>query len=140
MDEDSDSESDSSISTPGIKTNEKRKRPKAKRIQSFVDEWLSDKQFKYWLSKRVGKENKPQPYCNCCQKFVTCSKTGLKRHSTSSQHKKNINATGSCAGTLTSCFTNASTRDESSSIEIKLSALPLSLPNIIYPFRYQIIW
>ena len=60
--------------------------------------------------------------CNTCQKFVTCSKTGLKRHSTSTLHQKNVKATAGCSGTLTSLFTKAATRDESSSIEIKLCA------------------
>ena len=39
-----------------------KKRKRSKHVQSFVDEWLTDKQFKEWLSKRVGKESKPQPY------------------------------------------------------------------------------
>ena len=109
-----------------------KKRKRSKHVQSFVDEWLADKQFKEWLSKRVGKESKPQPYCKYCQKFVTCTKTGLKRHSTSNIHQKNTKDT-SVAGTLTSYFTKSATRDETSSMEIKLCAfiaehnLPISL-------------
>ena len=80
-----------------------KKRKRSKHVQSFVDEWLTDKQFKEWLSKRVGKESKPQPYCKYCQKFVTCTKTGLKRHSTSNIHQKNTKDT-SVARTLTSYF------------------------------------
>lgn len=78
--------------------------------------------------------------CNTCQKFVTCSKTGLKRHSTSALHQKNIKATAGCSGTLTSLFTKAATRDESSSIEIKLCAfiaeynLPISLSDDFVEF------
>ena len=46
----------------------------------------------------------------------------LKRHSTSTLHLKNVKATAGCSGTLTSLFTKAATRDESSSIEIELCA------------------
>ena len=108
-----------------------KKRKRSKHVQSFVDEWLTDKQFKEWLSKRVGKENKPQPYCKYCQKFVTCTKTGLKRHSTSNIQKNTKDT--SVAGMLTSYFTKSATRDETSSMEIKLCAfiaehnLPISL-------------
>lgn len=130
MDEDSsDSNSESDSHCLQVQT---KKRKRSKQVQSFVDEWLTDKQFKEWLSKRVGKENKPQPYCKYCQKFVTCSKTSLKRHSTSNIHHKNTKDT-SAAGTLTSYFTKSATRDETSSMEIKLCAfiaehnLPISL-------------
>ena len=130
MDEESsDSNSDADLLCLQGQT---KKRKRSKHVQSFVDEWLTDKQFKEWLSKRVGKENKPQPYCKYCQKFVTCTKTGLKRHSTSNIHQKNTKDT-SVAGTLTSYFTKSATRDETSSMEIKLCAfiaehnLPISL-------------
>jgi hypothetical protein len=135
MDEDSsdsNSESDPHCSQE-IPTNAK-KRKRSKQVQSFVDEWLNDKQLKEWISKRVGKENKPQPYCKICQRFVTCSKTGLKRHSTSNLHQKIAKDTSVVGtGTLTSYFTKSATRDETSSMEIKLCAfiaehnLPISL-------------
>ena len=62
----------------GSSCSKKRKRPK--QVQSFVDSWLTDKQFKDLLTKKagVGTDKKPQPFCKTCRMFLTCSKTGLK--------------------------------------------------------------
>jgi hypothetical protein len=62
----------------GSSCSKKRKRPK--QVQSFVDSWLTDKQFKDLLTKKagVGTDKKPQPFCKTCRKFLTCPKTGLK--------------------------------------------------------------
>lgn len=93
--------------------------------------WLINN-LKNGFQKELWKKTKPQPYCKYCQKFVTCSKTSLKRHSTSNIHHKNTKDT-SAAGTLTRYFTKSATRDETSSMEIKLCAfiaehnLPISL-------------
>ena len=63
-----------------------RKRPK--QIQGFVDSWLLEPQFKSWLTKKIGTGKKAQPFCKTCSKFVTCSKTSLKQHQTSTYHKR----------------------------------------------------
>ncbi|XP_028408810.1 uncharacterized protein LOC114531390 [Dendronephthya gigantea] len=121
-------ETSPSTSCPNPK---KRKRPK--QTQSFVDRWLTEQQFSGWLTKRLGTDQKPQPFCKSCNKFVTCSKTGLKRHLISKSHQnRHATSTASCS-TITNLFNKATNRHETSSIEIKLCAfiaehnLPLSL-------------
>ena len=115
----------------------KRKRPK--HVQAFVDSWLSDKQFEGWLCKRIGRGNTCQPYCKVCDKFLTCSKTGLKRHLATYLHQKR-SATTENTSTITSLFTKAATKEQSSSMEIKLCAfiaehnLPISLSDDMLEF------
>lgn len=83
--------------------------------------------------KKVGPNKKQQPFCKTCSKFITCSKTGLKRHLSSASHKKSHASSTANSSTITSLFNKASSRDEASSMEIKLCAfisehnLPISL-------------
>ena len=108
------------------------KRKRSKQTQSFVDHWLTNKEFKYWLCKRVGKDNKVQPYCKTCGRFLTCSKTGLKRHLATTLHQSNSRDTAHTS-TIKSHLTKAATQEDSSLMEIKLCAfiaehdLPISL-------------
>ena len=55
-----------------------RKRKRSKQTQSFVDHWLTNKEFKDWLCKRVGKDNKVQPYCKTCGRFFDMFKNRTK--------------------------------------------------------------
>ena len=47
---------------------------------------LHDSEFKPWLSKKPGKDGKLKPFCSWCDIQITCSKTGIRRHSLSSRH------------------------------------------------------
>ena len=47
-------------------------------------------EFKGWLSKSTGLKGNIMSYCLPCQKNVTCSKTGIKRHAESGAHKENM--------------------------------------------------
>ena len=50
---------------------------KHKRQQPFIENWLQLPQFKEWLVRRIGKDQKPKPYYELRQKQLTCSKTGI---------------------------------------------------------------
>lgn len=116
----------SSSSTSGEPAKKRKKKD-----QAFVDSWLTSSEFKGWLIKKVGANNKANPYCKLCGKVVTCSKTGLKRHMASNNHEKNSKATQS--NTIANIFSKVTTRDETSAMEIKLCSfiaehnLPLSI-------------
>ena len=73
------------VTSTSCPSPKKRKRPK--QTQSFVDSWLTEQQFSGWLTKRLGTDRKPQPFCKTCNRFVTCTKTGLKRHLVSKSHQ-----------------------------------------------------
>ena len=60
---------------------------KKKKDQAFVDSWLTNCEFKNWLTK-VGANNQVTASCTICDKMVTCSKTGLKRHMGGNKHQK----------------------------------------------------
>lgn len=60
MDYSNSSSSEDDVSHSSNSTN---KRKRQKHVQSFVDAWLTEKQFKDWLCKRVGKNNTAQPFC-----------------------------------------------------------------------------
>ena len=139
--DDSDIDSDSSVEEErqeeSLSSRIKRKRPK--QVQAFVDGWLTDKQFKGWLCKRIGKGNTSQPFCKVCDKFLACSKTSLKRHLATSLHQ-NRSATTGTTSTITSLFTKAASQEQTSSMEIKLCAflaehnLPISLSDDLLDF------
>ena len=67
----------------------KRKTAKRKK-QRFQYEWLQMNEFKGWLSKSTGLRGNIMPYCLPCQKNVTRSKTGIKRHAESGAQKENM--------------------------------------------------
>lgn len=69
MDYSNSSSSEDDVSHSSNSTN-KRKRQQ-KHVQSFVDAWLTEKQFKDWLCKRVGKNNTAvaQPFCKVWKGF-----------------------------------------------------------------------
>ena len=99
----------------------KRKRPK--QTESFVDSWLTEQQFSGWLTKRLGNDRKPQPFCKTCNRFVTCSKTGLKRHLVSKSHQtKYATSTASCS-TITSLFTVTGPQTEMKRVRWKLNCV-----------------
>lgn len=136
--ENQESATTSTVTSTSCPSPKKRKRPK--QTQSFVDSWLTEQQFSGWLTKRLGNDRKPQPFCKTCNRFVTCTKTGLKRHLVSKSHQtKYATSTASCS-TITSLFNRATNRDETSSMEIKLCAfiaehnLPLSLADDLVKF------
>ena len=119
-------------------TNSSRKRPK--QIQGFVDSWLSGPQFKSWLTKKIGTGKKAQPFCKTCSKFVTCSKTGLKRHQTSAYHKRCHDSSIGSTSTIPSLFNQSKIRDGTSSMEIKICIfisehnLPISIADAFVEF------
>lgn len=127
-------ESPSSNLTPA------KKRKRSKQIQGFVDSWLSEPQFKSWLTKKIGNGKKAQPFCKTCSKFVTCSKTGLKRHQTSTYHKRCHDASIGSTSTIPSLFNQPTIRDATSSMEIKMCAfisehnLPISIADAFVEF------
>ena len=96
---------------------------------------MTDKQFKGWLYKRIGRDNTPQPFCKVCEKFLACSKTGLKRHLATSLHQNRSATTGN-TNTITSLFTKAASQEQSSSMEKNYAHLLLS---IIYQYLCQMI-
>lgn len=126
----SESESDDEEShdeTPS--TSKKRKH--TPRDQPFMDNWLEVPEFKGWLTKRLS-GRKMKPYCNLCEKFLTCSKTGVKRHKLSKKHQENLNSK-SRTSSIRQMMNQATTADASTSMEVKLCAfvaqhnMPLSL-------------
>jgi hypothetical protein len=136
--ENQESATTSTATSTSCPSPKKRKRPK--QAQSFVDSWLTEQQFSGWLTKQLGTERKPQPFCNTCSRFITCSKTGLKRHLVSKSHQtKYATSTGRCS-TITSLFDRATNRNETPTMEIKLCAfiaehnLPLSLADDLVTF------
>ena len=84
----SESESDDEESHETPSGSKKRKLPP--RDQPFMDNWLGVPEFKGWLAKRLSGK-KMKPYCNLCEKFLTCSKTGVKRHMVSKKHQEKSN-------------------------------------------------
>jgi hypothetical protein len=114
-----------------LPSSKKEKQPK--QIQSFVDGWLTDEKFKGWLIKKIGTDKRPQPFCKTCSKYVTCSKTGLKRHLDSASHKKCYASSTASSSTIVSLFNRPTIQDEARSMEIKLCAfivehnLPISI-------------
>ena len=70
--------------------------------------------------------------CKLCDKTVTCSKTGLKRHMSSNKREENCTATKH-APTISGMWNKIITREEASSKEIKICSfsvepnLPLSI-------------
>ena len=70
-------------------TPKRRKHPP--RDQPFMDNWLDVPEFKGLLTKRLS-GRKMKPYCRLCEKFLTCSKTGVKRHKISKKHQENSKA------------------------------------------------
>ena len=105
-------------------TDEPAMKKRKKKDQAFVDSWLTSCEFKSWLIKKVGANKKANAYCKICEKAVTCSKTGLKRHMASK---------ASQSSTISGMFSKANTRDETATMEIKLCSfiaehnLPLSI-------------
>ena len=81
-----------------------------KKDQAFVDSWLTNSEFKNWLTKKVGANNQVTAFCKICDKTVTCSKTGLKRHMGSNKHQKNSRAAEQIP-TISGMFSKATTRD-----------------------------
>ena len=59
-----------------------------------MQSWLHDSEFKLWLSKKPGKDRKLKPFCSWCNIEITCSKTGIRRHSLSSRHWSNKKTCG----------------------------------------------
>ena len=115
----SESESDDEEShdeTPS--TSKKRKH--TPRDQPFMDNWLEVPEFKGWLTKRLS-GRKMKPYCNLCEKFLTCSKTGVKRHKLSKKHQENLNSK-SRTSSIRQMMNQATTADASTSMEVKLCA------------------
>jgi hypothetical protein len=108
------------------------KKKRRKNPQVFVDSWLTDENFKKWLVRKMGVDNKATAFCKTCDKAVTCSKTGLKRHMASAKHERSITNT-TTSGTIADLFQRASCQDETASLEIKLCSfiaehnLPISL-------------
>ena len=125
----SESESDDEESHETPSGSKKRKLPP--RDQPFMDNWLGVPEFKGWLTKRLSGK-KMKPYCNLCEKFLTCSKTGVKRHMVSKKHQEKSNAK-SGASSILKMMNQPTTADASTSMEVKLCAfvaqhdLPLSL-------------
>ena len=68
----------------------KKRKTGNRKKQRFRYEWLQMNEFKGWLSKSTGLRGNIMPYCLPCQKKVTCSKTGIKRHAESGAHKENM--------------------------------------------------
>ena len=85
----SDSESDDEESHEIPSASKTRKHPP--RDQPFMDNWLDVAEFKGWLIKSLS-SRKMKPYCSLCEKILTCSKTGVKRHQTSKKHQEKSNA------------------------------------------------
>ena len=98
------------------------------RDQPFMDNWLDVPEFKGWLTKRLS-GRKMKPYCSLCEKFLTCSKTGVKRHK---KHQENSKAK-SGASSIGTMMTQRTTANATTSMEVKLCAfvtqhnLPTSL-------------
>ena len=117
-----------------------RKRKRPKQIQGFVDSWLSEPQFKSWLTQKIGTGKKAQPFCKTCSNFVTCSKTGLKRHQTSAYHKRCHDSSIGSTSTIPSLFNQPTIRDGTSSMEIKMCIfisehnLPISIADAFVEF------
>ena len=109
-----------------------------KKNQCFVDSWLSNRDFRQWLVKKMGADNKTTAFCKICDKAVTCSKTGLKRHMASNSHQKNMRAVPSCP--ISSVLRKADTQEETAVMEIKLCSfiaehyLPLSISDDLLTF------
>ena len=127
----SESESDDEETHETPSGSKKRKLPPRDRL--FMDNWLGVPEFKGWLTKRLSGK-KMKPYCNLCVKFLTCSKTGVKRHMISKKHQEKSNAK-SGASSILKMMNQPTTADASTSMEVKLCAfvaqhnLPLSLTN-----------
>ena len=92
-----ESESDSDVNE--IKSHEpvrpshgpaKRKCPP--RDQPFMDSWLTIPEFNGWLMKKLHCK-KMKSYCKLCEKVLTCSKTGIKRHEVSKKHQEKLETT-----------------------------------------------
>ena len=63
------------------KTTTSRKRKCPSRDQPFMDNWLTIPEFKGLLTKKL------------CEKVLTCSKTGMKRHEVSKKHQEKAKTT-----------------------------------------------
>jgi len=125
----SDSESDDEESHETPSASKRRKHPP--RDQLFMDNWLDVPEFKGWLTKRLS-GRKVKPYCSLCEKFLTCSKTGVKRHKISKKHQDKSNAK-SGTSSIRKMVNQPTIADAATSMEVKLCAfvaqhnLPLSL-------------
>ena len=112
-------------------TTMSRKRKCPPRDQPFMDNWLTIPEFKGWLVKKLHSK-KMKPYCSLCEKVLTCSKTGIKRHEISKRHQDKAKTTKTTT-TLRQVFNQMTTDDATTTIELKLCAfiaqhnLPLSL-------------
>lgn len=96
--EDSVSDSESAEEPP-------EKKAKKLYTQQFRHQWLEDPVFKGWLVCLRPGENSCT--CKVCNKSVSCSKTALRRHSESAEHKRAIRSatvTGQRQGNLVECL------------------------------------
>ena len=92
--------------------------PKGKRKQqTFCQSWLTVPEFKKWIIKRIGKSGVVVPLYKPCQLEVTCSKTGLKRHTSIVRHQENMKSVDSSA-IIPTLFTSAT----DVTIELKVCA------------------
>ncbi|CAB4008427.1 Hypothetical predicted protein [Paramuricea clavata] len=58
--DDSDSSLEEEVGNSSHASHSTIKRKRSKQVQGFVDSWLTGKQFKEWLCKRIGRDNTAQ--------------------------------------------------------------------------------
>ena len=120
-------------------TELKQEAKRQQRKTPFIENWLRLPQFKKWLVRRIGKDQKPKPYCELCQKLLTCSKTGITRHASSKKHQSQEKLSMSTKSTC-DMVGHRSNDDIASSMEVKICAfiaehnLPLSISDSMVAF------